>query len=201
MDTVDKRLLLTWLAMVGTMHQAPAIYRDLICEEPELGFAIKMLYRLTGSEVERVCPAPCDIIWRIGEEAFWNVLCVLMTMLLTYATSIGESAKKKIKEYRDWRARPVRCQDCGTTPCQVERKTLWKPVGSRKREMANLSHRSKAMRLFSDGLELSVMLTKELPEDELYWQRKCYDQFGEDQVKLFPRCIRKKLDYWYPIPR
>ncbi|XP_069129015.1 uncharacterized protein [Argopecten irradians] len=177
MDTVDKRLLLTWLAMVGTMHQAPAIYRDLICEEPELGFAIKMLYRLTGSEVERVCPAPCDIIWRIGEEAFWNVL------------------------YRDWRARPVRCQDCGTTPCQVERKTLWKPVGSRKREMANLSHRSKAMRLFSDGLELSVMLTKELPEDELYWQRKCYDQFGEDQVKLFPRCIRKKLDYWYPIPR
>ncbi|XP_069136740.1 uncharacterized protein [Argopecten irradians] len=64
------------------------------------------------------------------------------------------------------------CRHCGTIPCQVKRRSLWKPSESRKRDKANFEERSKAMRLFHYGLELSVVLTKELPRDDHYCQRK-----------------------------
>ncbi|XP_033741987.1 uncharacterized protein LOC117328652 [Pecten maximus] len=132
-------------------------------------------------------------------------MCAPMTMLFANASSIGNSAKRKWKSmvsmFQEWRARPSTCRSCGTVPCQVERKTPWKPSTSLQKDKKNFSERSKAMLLFNYGLELSVVLTKELPQDDLYWKRKMCGHFEEEHMVIFPRCIQRQINNWYPVPR
>ncbi|XP_033741555.1 uncharacterized protein LOC117328195 [Pecten maximus] len=199
------RLFLIFVVMLSAMHQGPAAYRDFTCVEPEPGYAKRLFYYFTSRDVERICPAGADLIWRIGKEVFITLLLVLITLLLGYAPSIRNGAKEKwttmFSMFQAWRTRPSRCRHCGTAPCQVKRRSLWKPSGSRRKDEANFAKRSNAMMLFNYGLELSVVLTKELPQDDTYWERKFCHNFEEKHMVLFPLCIRRQIDYWYPVPR
>ncbi|XP_069109216.1 uncharacterized protein [Argopecten irradians] len=199
------RSFLLFVATMGAMQQGPALYWDLMCVEPDPGFAVNMFNYLTSSEPASVCPASADILSRVGTEMFWYLVCVLMSLLLVSVCSIGKSVKRKwsgmVSRVQEWRARPSPCRHCGTAPCLVERRALWKPSGPGKKSEANFAERSKAMLLFNCGLELSTDLTKELPQDDLYWERKSCDSFEEEQMVLFPKCIRRQIDYWYPVPR
>ncbi|OWF38794.1 hypothetical protein KP79_PYT16678 [Mizuhopecten yessoensis] len=142
---------------------------------------------------------------RIGNEGFYNLLCVLLTLLLGFAPSIGQIVKEKcsaaVSMFQEWRARPSLCRHCGTAPCQVKRRSLWKPSGTRKKDKANFAKRSNAMMLFYCGLDLSVVLNKELPLDDLYWKRKLVQHFEEEHMVFFPLCIQRHINYWYPVPR
>ncbi|XP_033739566.1 uncharacterized protein LOC117326879 [Pecten maximus] len=202
---MDIKLFLIFVVILSAMHQGPAAYRDLTCVEPEPGYAKRLFYYLAAREVERACPARADLIWRIGSEVFCNLLCVLITLLLGYAPSIRNSARERwssmVSMIKEWRARPSKCRHCGTVPCQAKRRLLWMPSRSRKRNKANLHERSKAMLLFSYGLELSVQLTKELPQDGLYWKRKFCNPFEEKDMALFPLCIQRQINVWFPLPR
>ncbi|OWF45226.1 hypothetical protein KP79_PYT20909 [Mizuhopecten yessoensis] len=173
--------------------------------EPVTGYAQRLFHYFTATAVEKVCPTPAGLAWRIGNEVFWILLCVILSVLLRYAPSVGASAKEKwsaiVTIVHEWRTRPSQCRYCGTAPCQVKRRSLWKPSGYRKRDKVNFAERSNAMMLFNYGLELSIVLTKELPQDDLYWQRKFCQRFGEEHMVLFPLCIQRHINYWYPIPR
>ncbi|OWF37295.1 hypothetical protein KP79_PYT12682 [Mizuhopecten yessoensis] len=186
------------------MASARASERGPASVEPEPGYAPRLFHYFTASGIEKVCPAPADLIRRIGNEVFCILLSKLLALLLGYVPSIGNIAREKwsamVSMFQGWRARPSRCRHCGTTPCQVKMKCLWMPSGPRKRSKANFTERSKAMMLFSYGLELSVQLTKELPQDDLYWQRKFCDQFEEKHMVLFPLCIQRQVNLWYPVP-
>ncbi|XP_021351003.1 uncharacterized protein LOC110448856 [Mizuhopecten yessoensis] len=199
------KLFLICVVMMYTMHQGPAVYRDFACVEPEPGYAKRLFYYFTASEIEKVCPTVTDLTWRIGNEVFNNLMCVLLTLLLGYAPSIGQIVKEKwsaaVSMFQEWRARPSLCRHCGTAPCQVERRSLWKPSGTRKKDKANFAKRSNAMMLFYYGLELSVVLTIELPWNDLYWKRKFVQHFEEEHMILFPVCIQRQINYWYPVPR
>ncbi|XP_021359471.1 uncharacterized protein LOC110454337 [Mizuhopecten yessoensis] len=198
------RLFLVFVVTLCAMHQGPAVYRDLTCVEPEPGYAKRLFYYFTASEIKKVCPTVTDLTWRIGNEVFYNLLCVLLTLLLGYGPSIGKIVKEKwsaaVSMFREWRARPSLCRHCGTAPCQVKRISLWKPSGTRKKDEANFAKRSNAMMLFYYGLEWSVVLTKELPWNDLYLKRKFVQHFEEEHMVLFPVCIQRQINYWYPVP-
>ncbi|XP_021379095.1 uncharacterized protein LOC110466713 isoform X2 [Mizuhopecten yessoensis] len=179
--------------------------RRYISVEPELGYAKRLFHYLNAGEIEQVCPTVANLTWRIGMEVFYNLLCVLLTLLLRYAPSVGKIVKEKwsaaVSMFREWRSRPSLCRHCGTAPCQVKRRSLWKPSGTRKEDKANFAKRSNAMMLFYYGLELSEVLTKELPWKELYLERKFVQHFEEEHVVLFPVCIQRQINYWYPVTR
>ncbi|XP_033743816.1 uncharacterized protein LOC117329786 isoform X2 [Pecten maximus] len=204
MDRPSKVLLMS-LALMSAIHQLPSVYQYFTCVESEPGYLSATLNYLAGTEAENICPAPADVLWGIGTEVVCNLMCAPMTMLFANASSIGNSAKRKWKSmvsmFKDWRARPSTCRSCGTSPCQVERKRLWQPSESRHRSKTNFSERSKAMLLFNYGLELSADLTKELPKDDLYWQRKMCAHFKEEHMVLFPKCIQRQINNWFPVPR
>ncbi|XP_021356683.1 uncharacterized protein LOC110452455 [Mizuhopecten yessoensis] len=199
------KLFLIFVVMMCAMHQGPAVYRDLTCVEPEPGYAKRLFYYFNAGEIEKVCPTVADLTSRIGNEVFCNLLCVLLTLLLGYALLIGKVVKEKwsaaVSMFQEWRARASICRHCGTAPCQVKRRSLWKPSGTRKKDKANLAKRSNAMMLFYYGLELSVVLTKELPWNDLYSERKLVQHFEEEHIVLFPVCIQRQINYWYPVPR
>ncbi|XP_021364960.1 uncharacterized protein LOC110457843 [Mizuhopecten yessoensis] len=198
------RLFLIFLVMMYAMQQGPAVYRDLTCVEPEPGYAKRLFYYFTASEIEKVCPTVTDLTWRIGNEVFYSLLCVLLILLLGYAPSIGNIVKEKwsaaVSMFQEWRAHPPLCRHCGTAPCQVKRRSLWKPSGTRKKDEANFAKRSNAMMLFYYGLDLTVVPTKELPWNDLYWKRKLVQHFEEEHMVLFPLCIQRHINYWYPVP-
>ncbi|XP_021341809.1 uncharacterized protein LOC110442493 [Mizuhopecten yessoensis] len=202
---MDIKLFLIYVVMMSAVHRGPAVYRDLTCVELEPGYTKRFFQYFTATEIEKVCPTSADLTWRIGNEVFCTLLCVLLTLLLGYAPSIRKSAKERwsamVLMVRAWWNRPSRCRHCGTVPCQVKRRSFWKPSGSRKRDKANFAKRSEAMMLFNYGLELSVVLTKELPQDNLYWERKFCQRFEEAHMVLFPLCIQRQINYWYPVPR
>ncbi|XP_060083090.1 uncharacterized protein LOC132562362 [Ylistrum balloti] len=56
------------------------------------------------------------------------------------------------------------------------------------------------MEMFSYGLELSMVLTKELSRDDFYMERKFCHQFEEKHMVLFPLCIQRQINHWYPVP-
>ncbi|XP_021352849.1 uncharacterized protein LOC110449981 [Mizuhopecten yessoensis] len=198
-------LFLIFVVMMCAMHQGPAVYRDLTCVEPEPGHAKRLFYYFTASEIEKVCPTVTDLTWRIGNVVFYNLLCVLLTLLLGYASSIREIVKEKwsaaVSMFREWITHPSLCRHCGAAPCQVKRRSLWNPSGTRKKDKANFAKRSNAMMLFYYGLDLSVVLIKELPWNDLYWKRKFVQHFEEEHMVLFPLCIQRHINYWYPVPR
>ncbi|XP_060068721.1 uncharacterized protein LOC132548843 [Ylistrum balloti] len=202
---MDFKLLLLFVVMLSTIHQGPAAYRDLTCVEPEPGYVKRFYHYVTANEIKKECPTPADLILRIGHEMFYTLVCVLLTLLLGNAPSLGNRIREAVSaiflKFKEWRTRPSRCPHCGTVPCQIKRKSLWKPSGSRKKDKANFAERAKAMKLFNYGLELSVVLTKELPRDSLYWERKFCHQFEEKHMVLFPLCIQRQINYWYPLPR
>ncbi|XP_021357367.1 uncharacterized protein LOC110452931 [Mizuhopecten yessoensis] len=202
---MNVKLFLIFVVMMCAMHQGPAVYRDLTCVEPEPGYAKRLFYYFNAGEIVKVCPTVADLTSRIGNEVFCYLLCVLLTLLLGYAPSIGKVVKEKwsaaVSMFQEWRARPSICRHCGTAPCQVKRRSLWKPTGSCKRDKANFAKRSNAMMLFYYGLELSIVLTKELPWNDLHWERKFVQHFEEEHMVLFPVCIQRQIDYWYPVPR
>ncbi|OWF42703.1 hypothetical protein KP79_PYT15782 [Mizuhopecten yessoensis] len=173
-----------------------------ISVEPEPGYAKRLFYYFTTSEIEKVCPTVTELTWRIGNEVFYNLLCVLLTLLLSYATLVGKIVKEKwsaaVSMFQEWRARPSLCRHCGTAPCQVKRRSVWKLAGTRKKDKANFAN---AMMLFYYGLDLSVVLTKELPWNELHRKRKFIQHFEEEPMVLFPLCIQRHINYWYPVPR
>ncbi|XP_021367023.1 uncharacterized protein LOC110459209 [Mizuhopecten yessoensis] len=198
------RLFLIFVVMLCAVHQGPAAYRDLTCVEPEPRYAQKLFHYFTVSGIEKVCVTPAYPTRRIGNEVFCILLSKLLALLLGYVPSIGHIAREKwsamVSMFQGWRASPSLCRHCGTVPCQVKRKCLWMPSGPRKKDKANSAERSKAMMLFSYGLELSVQLTKELPQDDLYWQRRFCDRFEEKHMVLFPLCIQRQINLWYPVP-
>ncbi|XP_060066392.1 uncharacterized protein LOC132546691 [Ylistrum balloti] len=202
---MDIRLFLLFVVMLSVMHQGPGIYQGLVCVEPEPGYVQRFYHYLTASEFEKVCPTSVDVAMRIGNEVLCTLLCALVSLLLRNAPAVGRRVRKgystMMSMIHEWRTRPSRCPHCGTVPCQVKRRSLWKPSGSRKRDKANFAERAKAMKLFNYGLELSVVLTKELPRDDLYWRRKFCHQFEEKHMVLFPLCIQRQINYWYPVPR
>ncbi|XP_060066050.1 uncharacterized protein LOC132546350 [Ylistrum balloti] len=199
------RSFLLFVVMLSAIQQGPAVYRGLVCVEPEPGYVQRLYHYFTASEFEKVCPTPADITLRIGNEILFTLLCTLVSLLLRNTPTIGRFARKgcstTMSMIHEWRTRPSRCPHCGTVPCQVKRRSLWKPSGSRKSDKANFAQRAKAMALFNYGLELSVVLTKELPLDDLYWRRKFCHQFEEKHMVLFPLCIQRQINYWYPVPR
>ncbi|XP_021349516.1 uncharacterized protein LOC110447876 [Mizuhopecten yessoensis] len=75
----------------------------------EPGYAKRLFYYFTASEIEKVCPTATDLTWRIGNEAFYNLLCVLLTLLFGYAPLVGKIVKEKcsaaMSMFREWRAR------------------------------------------------------------------------------------------------
>ncbi|XP_069131807.1 uncharacterized protein [Argopecten irradians] len=176
-----------------------------MCVEPEPRFAQRMFLHFMAGEVPRICPTRLDIVWRVGNEVFCTLLSILVTLLLGQAASIGNNVYKRYtvmaSTFKEWRNRPSQCRHCGTVPCQVKRRSLWKPSVPHKREEDNFARRSNAMQMFSYGLELSVILTKELPQDDIYWQRKFCQYFEEKHLVLFPVCIQRQINYWYPLPR
>ncbi|XP_021340782.1 uncharacterized protein LOC110441839 isoform X2 [Mizuhopecten yessoensis] len=182
------RLFLIFVVMMCAMHQGPTVYRGLTCVEPEPGYAKRLFYYFTASEIEKVCPTVTALTRRFGNEVFYNLLCVLLTLLLGYASLVGKVVKEKwsaaVSMFQKWRARPSLCRHCGTAPCQVKRRSLWKPSGTRKKDKANFAKRSNAMMLFYYGLELSVVLTKELPWNDLYLQRKLVQHFEEKHMNV-----------------
>ncbi|XP_069142728.1 uncharacterized protein [Argopecten irradians] len=198
---MDIRLSIILVVMLSAIHQGPATYTDLMCVEHETGFAEKLFHYFAGTEIERRCPRQADVLWRMVNEVLCNIFCILTTLLLGHAPLIKKKWAIMATKFQKWRTRPRFCRHCGTIPCQVKRRSLWKPSGSRKRDEANLKERSKAMRLFHYGLELSVVLTKELPPDDHYWQRKFCDKFEEEHMVLFPLCIQRQINEWYPLPR
>ncbi|XP_060065492.1 uncharacterized protein LOC132545839 [Ylistrum balloti] len=202
---MDIKLLLLFVVMLTTIHQGPAAYRDIMCVEPEPGYLNRFYHYVTANEIKKVCPTPADLILRIGHEMFYTLMCVFLTLFMGYAPSLGNGVKQTLlatfAKFKEWRTRPSRCPHCETAPCQAKRRSLWKPSGSRKRDKANFAERAKAMELFNYGLELSVVLTKELPRDDLYWERKFCHQFEEKHMVLFPLCIQRQINYWYPVPR
>ncbi|XP_021339039.1 uncharacterized protein LOC110440346 [Mizuhopecten yessoensis] len=199
------RLFLIFVVMMCAMHQGPAVYRELTCVEPEPGYAKRLFYYFTASEIGKVCPTVTDLTWRIGIEVFYNLMSVLLILLLGYAPSIGKIAKEKwsaaVSMFQEWRARPSLCRHCGSAPCQVKRRYLWKSSGTRKKDRANFAKRSNAMMLFYYGLESSVVLTKELPWNDLYLEKKFVQHFEEEHMVLFPLCIQRQINYWSPVPR
>ncbi|OWF48915.1 hypothetical protein KP79_PYT12475 [Mizuhopecten yessoensis] len=103
----------------------------------------------------RHAPRACCIsgpYLRIGYKVIFNLLCVLPTLLLGHAPSVGKVIKEKwsaaVSMFQEWRARLPLCRHCGTAPCQVKRRSLWKPSGTRKKDKANFAKRSNAMMLF-----------------------------------------------------
>ncbi|XP_021368694.1 uncharacterized protein LOC110460216 [Mizuhopecten yessoensis] len=199
------RLLLIYLVLLSAVQQGPAAYRDLMSVGSEQGYAQKMFHYFSTTAIENVCPTPADLAWRIGNEVFCTLLCLLLSLLLRHAPSIAKSAKGKwsalVTTVHEWRNRPSRCRHCGTAPCPVKRRSLWKPSESRKRDKVNFAARSKAMMMFNYGLELSVVLTKGLPQDDLYLERKFCQRFEEEHMALFPLCIQRQINYWFPLPR
>ncbi|XP_033759898.1 uncharacterized protein LOC117342042 [Pecten maximus] len=149
---MDIKLFLILVVMLSALQQGPAAYRDFTCVEPEPGYAKRIFYYFTAREIERMCPARADLMWRIGSEVFCNLLGVLITILLGYAPTIRNNTRERwtamISMFQEWRTRPSLCPHCGTAPCQVKRRSLWKPSGSRKRDNANFKERSNAMMLF-----------------------------------------------------
>ncbi|XP_033733666.1 uncharacterized protein LOC117322831 [Pecten maximus] len=204
---MDIKIFLIFMVILNVMQQSPAAYRDLTCVEPEPGYTKRMLYYFTAREVEKACPTQVDLILRIGNEVFCTFLCGIVSLMLAYtyvyAPLIGNCAKKRwtvmVFMFQAWRTRRSLCRFCGTSPCQAKR-TSWKRFRPRIKNVTEFEERSNAMRLFSLGLELSVDLTKELPRDELYWARKYCDQFEEDHMVLFPLCIQRQINDWYPVP-
>ncbi|XP_060075011.1 uncharacterized protein LOC132554716 [Ylistrum balloti] len=202
---MDIGSFLLFVVMLSVMQQGPAVYSDLVCVEPEPGYVQRFYHYFSASEFEKACPTTADITLQIGNEIMCTLFCTLVSLLLRNAPAIGKCIRKGystvMSMIHEWRTRPSRCPHCGTVPCQAKRRSLWKPSGSRKRDKANFAERAKAMELFNYGLELSVVLTKELPRDDLYWQRKFCHQFEEKHMVLFPLCIQRQINYWYPVPR
>ncbi|XP_060080862.1 uncharacterized protein LOC132560219 [Ylistrum balloti] len=200
---MDIKLFLIFVVMLSAMHQGPAVYREYTCVEPEPGYLKRLLSYFSGREIENVCPTLTDLIMRNINGIFTSVLLMVLPLLLGYV--VGNAIKEKssiiFSTFLEWKTSPSLCRHCGTAPCLAKRRYLWKPSGSRKRDKANFAERSNAMLLFNYGLELSVMLTKELPQDDLYWERKFCHQFKEKHMALFPLCIQRQINYWYPVPR
>ncbi|OWF55966.1 hypothetical protein KP79_PYT23037 [Mizuhopecten yessoensis] len=173
--------------------------------EPEPGYAKRLFYYFTASEIEKVCPTVTDLTWRIRTAVFYCLLWMLLTLMLGYAPSIGKTVKEKLSAavsmFQEWRACPSLCRHCGTAPCQVKRRSLWKPSGTRKKDKANFTKRSNAMMLFYYGLDLSAVLTKKLRWNDLYLERKLVQHFEEEHLRLFPLCIQRHINYWHPVPR
>ncbi|XP_021365686.1 uncharacterized protein LOC110458353 [Mizuhopecten yessoensis] len=199
------RSFLLFVVLLSAMLQGPAQYLDLTCVEPEPGYGRRVFHYFTATEIEKVCPTSADLTWRIGKEIFCTLLCVLLMLLLDYVPSIANGAKVRwpamVSLVREWINRPSRCRHCGTAPCQVKWKCLWKTKGFRKRDSANFVERSKAMMVFNYGLSISVELTKELPLDDLFLERWFCQRFEEEHMVLFPQCIQRHINYWYPVPR
>ncbi|XP_060067407.1 uncharacterized protein LOC132547641 [Ylistrum balloti] len=199
------RSFLLFVVMLSAIQQGPAVYRGLVCVEPAPGYVQRFYHYFAASEFEKICPTSADIALQIGNEILCTLLCTLVSLLLRNIPAIGRFTRKgcstMMSMIHEWRTRPSRCPHCGTVPCQVKRRSLWKPSGSRKIDKANFTQRAKAMELFNYGLELSVVVTKEIPRDDFYWQRKFCHQFEEKHMVLFPLCIQRQINYWYPVPR
>ncbi|OWF38045.1 hypothetical protein KP79_PYT12799 [Mizuhopecten yessoensis] len=64
--------------------------------------------RRTGERVDGKTPYQN----RIGMEVFYNLLCVLLTLLLRYAPSVGKIVKEKwsaaVSMFREWRSHSLR---------------------------------------------------------------------------------------------
>ncbi|XP_069107161.1 uncharacterized protein, partial [Argopecten irradians] len=160
-------------------------------------------------KVEKTCPTHGALLLRIGNEVFCTVLCAITSLILVYtymyALLVGNHARKFWKAigviFREWRARRSLCRFCGTDPCQA-RRTSWRRHEARMlNHMVDFEKRSHAMWMFSLGLELSATLTKELPRDEKYWARKYCADFQEEHMALFPLCVQRQINAWYPLPR
>ncbi|XP_021349638.1 uncharacterized protein LOC110447961 [Mizuhopecten yessoensis] len=196
---------LMFLVMLSAMRLGPTAYKDLTCVEPVHGYAQRVVHFFTASEIEKVCPTHLDVACQIGNDALCTLFSKLLTLLVVHMSWIGNTLTKKwssmVSKAQEWKNRRPLCGYCGTAPCQVLRRSKWHPSGPRERDEANFSERSNAMMLFNCGLEVSTILTKELPQDELYWTRRSCQKFEEEQLSLFPLCIQRQIDLWYPVPR
>ncbi|XP_069107130.1 uncharacterized protein [Argopecten irradians] len=206
---MDIKILLIFMVILCAAQQGPVAYRGFTCVEPEVGYMERMINYFVARKVEKTCPTHGALLLRIGNEVFCTVLCAITSLILVYtymyALLVGNHARKFWKAigvmFREWRARRSLCRFCGTDPCQA-RRTSWRRHEARMlNHMVDFEKRSHAMWMFSLGLELSATLTKELPRDEKYWARKYCADFQEEHMALFPLCVQRQINAWYPLPR
>ncbi|XP_033732221.1 uncharacterized protein LOC117321779 [Pecten maximus] len=195
-----RKSFLIYMGMLSAIQHGPAVYKDIKCVEPEPGYVLQLIRYFTATEIQKECPAPEDIAWRFGYEVICIVVCVLLTQMIAYAPSIGNTARRSLSKARNWIKRPWRCRYCGSAPCQVLRKSTSDQLVPRREDSGDHSERSNAMMLFNCGLEVSTLLSKELPQDDLYWERRFCRTFEEKHLCLFPLCIQRHINSLYPAP-
>ncbi|XP_069133262.1 uncharacterized protein [Argopecten irradians] len=204
---MDIKLFLIFLVIISVVQQGPAASKGIMCVEPELGYTKIISNYFTATDFRKACPTQGDLLWTIGNEAFCTILCGIVSLVISYSHAYAPLVGKRSKErwrtvcsmFREWRARRSLCRYCGTDPCQAKRAS-WKRFEPRVWNLVDFEKRSHAMRMFSQGFQLSVELTKELPCDELYWARKFCDYFEEEHLALFPLCVQRQINAWYPVP-
>ncbi|XP_069109634.1 uncharacterized protein [Argopecten irradians] len=204
---MDIKLFLIFLVIICVVQQGPVAYRGITCVEPEPGYTKIILNYLTARDFPKACPTHGYLLLTIGNEVFYTMLRGIVSLMIVYAyvyaPLIGKRTKQRWRTvrsmFREWRARRSLCRFCGTDPCQAKRAS-WKRFEPRVWNVVDFEKRAHAMKMFSQGLELSVDLTKELPRDELYWARKYRDYFEEEHLALFPLCVQRQINAWYPLP-
>ncbi|XP_033760739.1 uncharacterized protein LOC117342650 [Pecten maximus] len=204
MDIIELSFVVL-VAMLYIMYYAPAMYWELTCVEPEPGYAQRLLHFFIGTEIKKLCPKPIFFTWNIGKDIYNAVVSAITNVMIGWILRcFGKFVHKRlflvVSRILKWKLHTPHCSYCGTSPCQVDRRRFWKPSEPRPRVRANLVERSNVMKRFSRELELCVEMTNELPQDYTYWVRKFCQRFGEEQLILFPLCIQRQINYWYPLP-
>ncbi|XP_060067954.1 uncharacterized protein LOC132548148 [Ylistrum balloti] len=196
---------LIFIILLCAIREGPTTYKDLGCVEPEHGYVHRLIQYFTATKIEKLCPTHMDLVCRIGYEVFSIIICMLITLLLVSVPSIGIALKNRLSRMvsmaQEWKNRVFRCRYCGTNPCQVKRRSTWLKLRPPSNNNDNYSERSNAMMLYNCGLEVSTLLTKELPQDDTYWERRFCQTFEEKHMRLFPLCIQRQIDNSYPVPR
>ncbi|XP_069133263.1 uncharacterized protein [Argopecten irradians] len=199
---MDIKLFLIFLVIICVVQQGPVAYRGITWFSS--GARARKYTKNTSTNYFTRTP---DFRKTIGKEgilyhSLWN--CVSGDFLLTCVRTTSWKALQRKMENRLFHVQGMEsssllCRYCGTDPCQAKRAS-WKRFEPRVWNLVDFEKRSHAMRRFSQGLQLSVELTKELPCDELYWARKFCDYFEEEHLALFPLCVQRQINAWYPVP-
>ncbi|OWF38594.1 hypothetical protein KP79_PYT08971 [Mizuhopecten yessoensis] len=168
--------------------------------EPAQGYVQQLYSYLSSSEVPKVCPSSQDIVHWICVEYTTTVLYIVAMLILP---SVDKKLWKRwpramsrllklavlIERISTFSAL-IRCRHCGTYPCQAEREYSWKPPGSCQRTADNYIRRAVAViRLQKELVDSGTLPEESIPQNVVYLE------------SIFPLCIQRQLDIWYPLPR
>lgn len=193
---------LVYAGVVIFFDNGASAYRTLTCVEPEPGFLSRLNHYITGTEVPKVCLTRPEIVKRcvVCLLAYGFLICIIL--LIPYIRPTCRYIMGSLSKARQWIIGPRRCPHCRTDPCQVMRKSTLNQLNQHNRKIGILAERSIAMMVFNCGLEVSTLLTTELAQDDQYLERRlCQNQFEEKHMELFPVCIQKHINKFYPLPR